>query len=389
MSKRLTQDEFLQKVYKDNENDIDYSNFVYNGNSKKGVGKCNVCGYVWEALPMSLFKGHGCPKCAIKKRSKKITKDVLDVIDGFRNVHGDKYDYSKVKYVNNKTLVEILCPIHGSFFQKPNVHLNGHGCPKCANSGVKLTQEEFEMRAREKNPNLDISKFKYVNSHEKSICKCNICGHEWKTSHMLLRDSGYSCPNCSKTKRTKDRTYTLNGFLTVYRSKFKDSDYDFSKSHYTNSLAKMIVTCPKHGDFEIRPNDLLSGHGCPICNNSRLEIEVASFLDKEGIEYIQYATFDWLINQNTNRKLTFDFYIPKYNIAIECQGDQHFVPIEHFGGIEKFEDNKYRDSLKRKLAKENGIRLLYYQDKKYNGLIDDGIEEINQVTEILKEMSNN
>ena len=389
MPKRLTQDEFLQKVYKDNENDIDYSNFIYNGNSKKGICKCNVCGYVWETLPMSLFKGHGCPKCAIKKRSKKIAKDVLDVIDGFRKVHGDKYDYSKVKYVNNKTLVEIVCPKHGEFFQKPNVHLNGHGCPKCANSGVKLTQEEFELRVKENNPNLDVSNFKYVNSHEKSVCKCNACGYEWKTSHMLLRDSGYSCPNCSKNKRTKDRTYTINDFLTVYRSKFKDSNYVFSKSHYTNSLEKMIVTCPKHGDFEIRPNDLLSGHGCPICNNSKLEMEVASFLDKEGIEYIQYATFDWLINQNTNRKLTFDFYIPKYDIAIECQGEQHFVSIEHFGGVEKLEDTKYRDSLKRELAKKNGIRLLYYQDEKYNGLIDDNVIEINQVTEFLKEINNN
>lgn len=201
---------------------------------------------------------------------------------------------------------------------------------------------------------------------------------------MLLNDSNYSCPNCSRKKRVEKRTHSLKEFLEKYAEINKSSHYDFSKSAYINSSTKMVVTCPKHGDFEIRPNDLLHGHGCPKCNNSKLEMEVASFLDKEGIEYVQYATFEWLVNEKTNRKLTFDFFLPEYKIAIECQGEQHFVPIEHFGGVEKFEVNKERDELKRELARKNGIEVVYYQDNKYNGLIKHDLQEINEVNKLLK-----
>lgn len=46
-------------------------------------------------------------------------------------VHGDKYDYSKVEYINASTKICIICPEHGEFWQTPMAHLRGHGCPKC------------------------------------------------------------------------------------------------------------------------------------------------------------------------------------------------------------------------------------------------------------------
>ena len=71
-------------------------------------------------------------------------------------VHGDRYDYSKVKYVNNQTPVEIVCPIHGTFIQRPLNHLRGNGCPQCglatilSRSRTLLTQEEARKRISEK-----------------------------------------------------------------------------------------------------------------------------------------------------------------------------------------------------------------------------------------------
>lgn len=72
--------------------------------------------------------GIGCPKCYGNKR-----KDTEQCIEDFKKVHENTYDYSKVRYSNNKCKVEIICREHGSFFQTPNDHLDGKGCPKCSN----------------------------------------------------------------------------------------------------------------------------------------------------------------------------------------------------------------------------------------------------------------
>ena len=62
-------------------------------------------------------------------QGRRLTKE--EFIEKARQVHGDKYDYSKVEYKNNKTKICIVCPIHGEFWQRPNDHLNGRGCDKC------------------------------------------------------------------------------------------------------------------------------------------------------------------------------------------------------------------------------------------------------------------
>lgn len=77
--------------------------------------------------PNDLLNGHGCPKCG--KPHSKYT--VQDFIEKARRVHGDKYDYSKVEYIDAGTKVKIICPKCGEFLQTAREHLRGHGCPKC------------------------------------------------------------------------------------------------------------------------------------------------------------------------------------------------------------------------------------------------------------------
>jgi len=104
MPKKFTQKEFLEKVHKNNKNDIDYSKFVYDGNNKPSLCKCNVCGHEWKPIPMSLFKGHGCPKCAIEHKARKLSKKQEKLIEEFKKVHGDKYIYDLVKYKNERDI---------------------------------------------------------------------------------------------------------------------------------------------------------------------------------------------------------------------------------------------------------------------------------------------
>lgn len=96
------------------------------------------------------------------------------------------------------------------------------------------------------------------------------------------------------------------------------------------------------------PANHLRGEGCPICNESRLEKEISEFLNENGIEYERQKRFDWL------GKMSLDFYLPKHNIAIECQGAQHFEPVGFFGGFENFKLQYARDN--DKLSKCNDKR---------------------------------
>jgi len=96
--------------------------------------------------------GHGCPQCAINKNADAKRLEQYDVIKKFEQTHGKRYNYSSVQYINNSTPVEIICDVHGSFFQSPYEHTSGANCPQCAFSnksrGSHYTQsrliEDFE-----------------------------------------------------------------------------------------------------------------------------------------------------------------------------------------------------------------------------------------------------
>lgn len=97
--------------------------------------------------------------------------------------------------------------------------------------------------------------------------------------------------------------------------------YDYSKVEYTGNKFKVCIICPEHGEFWQKPNDHLSGRGCPKCKSSHLERETRILLEKNQIKYEEQKTFEWL---KLKKQQYLDFYLPQYSIAIECQGEQHF-----------------------------------------------------------------
>ena len=146
--KKITQEEFLAKVKEKNKNNFDYSKVNYKGYNNKVTIICNNCKTEFEVDPKNLVKGSGCPECAKKSRKTKKRKTTEQFIQEAKKIHGDKYDYSKVNYINNKTNIEIICKEHGSFLQSPKAHLMGCGCKKCSlknsDSIVKYNKKNFE-----------------------------------------------------------------------------------------------------------------------------------------------------------------------------------------------------------------------------------------------------
>ena len=312
--------------------------------------------------------------------------DTEEFIRRSRLVHGDKYDYSKTNYVRAKDKVCIICPIHGEFWQLPFAHFYvGGGCKKCAmdalTSNKPKTVDKFIEEARNTHGDkYDYSKVEYINSHYKVCIICPEHGEFRQTPDSHIRGCG--CQECKKESIGNKKRKKVEEFISEANF-VHNNKYDYSKVQYTNTHKKVCIICPIHGDFWQEPNIHLDGCGCPKCSSSRLEKSVEDVLNKENIEYIERKGYHWLLNEETNYPLTLDFYLPKYNIAIECQGKQHFISIEHFGGDEKFEKRIKYDKLKKELCSRNGVKLIYYLDEEYNKYMKNDDVYFNNIDDLI------
>ena len=122
----------------------------------------------------------------------------------------------------------------------------------------------------------------------------------------------------------------------------------------------MCIICPQHGEFWQKPALHLNGTNCPRCQITHLEEETYNILKGNQINFETYKNFTWLGRQSL------DFYLPQHNIAIECQGRQHFEEVKSFGGEEGFAKTQERDKRKYDLCKANGIKLLYFTHEDYD-----------------------
>lgn len=127
---KLTTEEFIKKARQVHGDKYNYSKVNYIKTDIKVIITCPIHGD-FEQKPQHHLTGSGCPLCGVKKRTNKITNTLDDFIKYCTQVHGGKYDYSKVLCINNRHKVCIVCPEHGEFWQTPHDHLQGHGCPKC------------------------------------------------------------------------------------------------------------------------------------------------------------------------------------------------------------------------------------------------------------------
>ena len=288
--------------------------------------------------------------------SKKLTTS--EFIEKAKKVHGNKYDYSKVNYIDAKTKVCIICPTHGEFWQTPSGHLHGKGCILCGfdktRKSKSFTTELFVEKAKNKyGEKYDYSKVKYVNSQTPILITCKIHGDFLMRPNDHLQ--GQECPKCKLLKLRKKFSLSKDEFIEKAR-KVHGNKYDYSKVEYVNNRTKVCIICPKHGEFWQPPEHHLSGGNCPQCNKSKLEEQTNILLKNNNFKFEEQKHFDWLGKQ------TLDFYLPEYNVAIECQGVQHFKLVVRFGGENGFEKCFENDIKKYNLCKENNVKLLYYTE---------------------------
>ena len=224
-------------------------------------------------------------------------------IDKAKKIHGDKYDYSKVNYVNSKTKVCIICPKHGEFWQEPRHHLSKHGCPMCGkeNSDRKqsLTLNEFIEKSNQiHNGKYSYDKVNYVNAETKVCIICPKHGEFWQAPHSHLRGQG--CPKCGRERNINSIKITNEAFIEK-ATQIHGGKYDYSKCIYKDSNTKVKIICPIHGEFWQIASSHLNGHGCVKCANIGKLNTISDFIklsnnkhhgkyDYSRVNYINNAT---------------------------------------------------------------------------------------------------
>ncbi|HUS49715.1 MAG TPA: hypothetical protein VMZ91_06090 [Candidatus Paceibacterota bacterium] len=334
-------EEFINRAEKIHGKKYDYSKTLYKNYHSNVNIICNNHGLFKQRASKHL-SGQNCPSCSNRKKST--TKEFIEKA---RKVHNKKYDYSLVDYKNTDFKIKISCKKHGVFEQAPYYHLKGSGCPKCCKNKKSTTKEFIEKSEKIHNKKYDYSLVDYKNNSTKVkiICKTHGVFEQKANGHL----SGKGCSRCARCKKL-----TTEEFVDKSK-KIHKNKYDYNKVVYINSDSKIIIICPKHGDFSQVAYGHSVGIGCPNCQESHGERSIVNILAENNINFIRQKRFS---NCKYKNVLPFDFYIPKYNTCIEYDGKQHTKSVKYFGGNKTLKEQIKKDKIKNLYCKNNGIELL-------------------------------
>lgn len=229
-SYKHTQKDIVKEFSKVHGNQYDYSLVKYNNSHQKVDIICLEHG-IFKQTPEKHKRGHGCRKCNIRFSLDK-------VLEHFKLTHGDRYDYSHVKYISDNIKIKIICREHGLFEQTPSNHKKNKGCPRCDKS-FKLNQEDVITQFKNTHGDkFDYSKTIYLTNHEKVTIICAAHG-EFKQTPASHK-SGTGCPNCKSSKGENK----LNLFLIKNKIEFKQ-EYKFENNNYSDRMP-FDFYLPKH-----------------------------------------------------------------------------------------------------------------------------------------------
>jgi len=312
------------------------------------------------------LQGHGCLTCAGKQKwtINKIKNDLKKFNLKFIEIEKNLNLKNKTNSLAQQYLI-YKCSKHGT--QKGKVRIVcKNGCPKCSKEINKNKNRKNDLtlwKKRIKNFDLLINEKDFENIYTnaqttKISAKCKICGKIYNRTLFHFWQKG-TC-SCQKNSNLLQLNDFLKRAKEIHKDKYNVYDYSlitkefWDKNYIGKYKTKIPIVCKKHGVFYQRVSDHLQGSGCPKCNESKGERKIRQYLEENNIEYfIEY--------QVPESKLRFDFYLPKYNIAIEYDGEQHFTNKITRYNLKKI---KQRDFLKNKLCfiyKINLIRIPYWE----------------------------
>lgn len=239
----------------------------------------------------------------------------------------------------------------------------------------KLTTSEFQERLYNIYGNRFDVLGEYINNCTKIAIKCNVCGNTiYKAPVKMTGVDRSGCYICSGKNRYK----TTESFQKEIDERYPNT-YKILGEYVRARSPLEVLRIPCGHTYMISPDNLLRGKGCPKCSirQSHYMDIVEEYLNKHGILFEKEKRFD---DCKYERVLPFDYYLPKYNICIEVDGEYHYLDNFVYHKSEKaildFYKLKQRDEIKTQYCKDKNIKLLrlpYYEEKNFEQLLNDFI----------------
>lgn len=395
---KVTFDEFRNRSVKKFGDIFDFNINEFKNMTSNIHIRCTVCGVVMNRPPNGHIKSSGCKECFKKIHINRLKENRKNnFINYSKNKHKNtdgstKFDYSLVEYVTAEINVSIICPIHGKFRITPTHHKNSdYGCQRCgleARRGTnRLTLDEFIIKAQNKHKNTDgspiydYSKVEYINNKTEVCIICPEHGEFWQRPDGHLH--GAICWLCGINKRAinkinKHKKKYIDEVSKIHVNSDGTPKYDYSKFIYIGCNVKGCIICPDHGEFWQLPSSHKdSMHGCPVCSESHGERETAKWLFDHKVEFSRQYQYDDLIGSSGWRKLSFDFYLPKHNILIEYDGQQHYEWINGMMSKQEFLNITEHDRRKTEYCDKHGIHLIRIRyDEDVGGVLESELVQI-------------
>jgi len=286
------------------------------------------------------------------------------IVEKANKKHNFKFSYEKQDFENGRTKIFIKCNTHGDFLQSIESHLTGRGCSQCAKNKPYTKDSLLDTLTKKYLGKYQYDLSSFENNESIISINCKLHGFfKMKVSNHL---HGQECKYCSHM------IYSNDDFIAKCKE-IHNNYYDYSKTFYKNYKSKIIIICPKHGEFIQNARTHFRGSGCSDCKRSKGELFIQDFLHKKNIKYIRQMKFE---DCSHKKKLSFDFFLPDYKICIEYDGEQHFRPVNYFGGLESFERQIIRDKIKNEFCNENQIKLIRFNYKQTLNKIEMLLNEI-------------
>lgn len=293
-------------------------------------------------------------------------KTTSEFISEALSIHKGKYDYSKSIYIYAKTKIIIICPIHGEFLQIPRKHTAGQGCNLCCGGVLKTQQQFLDECKRIHGERYDYSKTLYINDKSKIIVICNIHGeYEVRPQAHLRGQNCKKCYEIIRSKCLveNNKANVLSRFIKTHGDKFT---YNMNNYVGYNSMMEMLCN-KHNISFNQSPANHIAGKiGCVLCQKELFSIgenKIYDILTENNISFVKEKRFPDCKNI---KHLRFDFYLQEKNICIEYDGRQHFCNSS-WGGDEELQKRIINDQIKNQYCKDNNIRLIrirYDEDPK-------------------------
>ncbi len=387
--KKTRQERFLQKARAKYGDTYDYSLVDYETKDKTVNIICKVHG-VFPITPRTFLFGshyrppHGCPKCDGIQEQKKITQE--DFLQTVREKHGEKWDLSTVQYRNKHQILGLSCPdCNESFNTTPEKLMDGLGCPRCEGR-IKDLRYYVEEAKKVHGDKYDYSEcyLTYEKKHQVlNNIRCKVHGvfSSRTTVHINMK---CKCPKCYPPKDKIPLEERRDAYIRRAIERHGEGHFDYSQVDYHRKRDKVKIRCIIHNYWFYQSLEEHSKRnkrgGCPLCSETTGEREVRLHLQKKHIDFTAQVEIENIRPKELPRQyLRVDFYIKKYRLFIEYNGEQHYRDCGWFKERGGFEMQQLRDEVLREYCQKFDFNLLEIKYSEFDNigkLIDAKIKEI-------------